>query len=55
MIRLAVTQAAFDAICATLPLKVVAFEGEVTAKGGRSGWTMLFCGVSLRCAAPARA
>jgi hypothetical protein len=37
MIRIAVTQAAFDAICATLPLKGVAFEGErLILDGGRS-------------------
>jgi hypothetical protein len=38
MIRIAVTQAAFDAICATLPLNGVAFEGEVTAKGEWTIW-----------------
>jgi hypothetical protein len=38
MIRIAVTQAAFDAICATLPVKGVVFEGELTAKGERTIW-----------------
>jgi hypothetical protein len=38
MIRIAITVEAFDAICATLPLKGVVFEGELTAKGERTIW-----------------
>jgi hypothetical protein len=35
MIRIAITQAAFDAIAATLPLGSVAFEGQPNEKGER--------------------
>ena len=35
MIRIAITEAAFKAITATLPLGSVAYEAEVTAKGER--------------------
>jgi hypothetical protein len=38
MIRIAITQAAFDAICATLPLGSVAYEAETNAKGERLIW-----------------
>ena len=33
MIRIAISQAAFDAIVATLPLGSVAYEAETNAKG----------------------
>ena len=35
MIRIAVSSAAFDAICATLPVGSVGFESEATKQGGR--------------------
>jgi hypothetical protein len=38
MIRFAITEAAFKAITATLPLGSVAYEAEVTAKGERLIW-----------------
>ncbi len=38
MIRIAITEAAFKAITATLPLGSVAYEAEVTAKGERLIW-----------------
>ena len=38
MIRIAISPAAFDAICATLPLGSVAYEAEATANGGRQIW-----------------
>jgi hypothetical protein len=34
-IRVAITQAAFEAIVATLPLRSVGYGAEVTAKGER--------------------
>jgi hypothetical protein len=36
MIRIAITEAAYDAICATLPLGTVAVEPELNAKGERT-------------------
>ena len=38
MIRIAITEAAFEAIAATLPLGSVGFEGQVDAKGQRLIW-----------------
>ena len=38
MIRIAITQAAFDALAATLPLGSVAYETELDAKGERLIW-----------------
>jgi hypothetical protein len=38
MIRVAVSQAAFDAIAATLPLGSVGYENEVNEKGERYVW-----------------
>jgi hypothetical protein len=38
VIRIAITQAAFDAIASTLPLGSVGFEAEFTADGGRFIW-----------------
>jgi hypothetical protein len=38
MIRIAITEAAFKAITATLSLGSVAYEAEVTAKGERLIW-----------------
>ena len=38
MIRIAITQAAFEAIAATLPLGSVAFEKELNAKGECHVW-----------------
>jgi hypothetical protein len=38
MIRIAITQAAFDAIAATLPLGSVGYENETNEKGERLIW-----------------
>jgi len=38
MIRLAITQAAFEAIAATLPLGSVGYEAEADANGERLIW-----------------
>jgi hypothetical protein len=38
MIRIAISQAAFDAIVATFPLGSVGYEAERTAKGERLVW-----------------
>jgi hypothetical protein len=38
VIRIAVSQAAFDAIAATLPLAGLAYEAEVNARGERTIW-----------------
>ena len=38
MIRIAVTQAAFEAIAATLPLGSVGYENEVNERGERYVW-----------------
>jgi hypothetical protein len=38
MIKIAITQAAFDAICATLPLGSVNYENETTERGERYVW-----------------
>jgi hypothetical protein len=38
MIRIAITQAAYDAIASTLPLGTVAVEPEVNEKGERLIW-----------------
>jgi hypothetical protein len=38
MIRIAISQAAFEAIAATLPLGSVAFEAELDANGQRYVW-----------------
>ena len=38
MIRIAITQAAFEAICATLPLGSVGYENETTERGERLIW-----------------
>jgi hypothetical protein len=38
MIRIAIPQAAFDAIAATLPLGSLAYEAETNAKGERLIW-----------------
>jgi hypothetical protein len=38
MIRIAISQAAFDAIAAMLPLGGVAYEAEANAKGERLIW-----------------
>jgi hypothetical protein len=35
MIRIAIRQAAFDAIAATIPVGSVLYEAEASAKGGR--------------------
>ena len=34
MIRIAITQAAYDAICATLPLGSAGYENEAKREGG---------------------
>jgi hypothetical protein len=38
VIRIAITQAAFDAICATLPLGSVGYENETNERGERLIW-----------------
>jgi hypothetical protein len=38
MIRIAITQAAFDAIAATLPLGSVSYENHVNERGERYVW-----------------
>jgi hypothetical protein len=38
MIRIAITQAAFDAICATLPLGSVGYENQIDERGERLIW-----------------
>ena len=38
MIRIAITEAVFDAIAASMPLGSVAYEAEVTANGERLIW-----------------
>ena len=38
MVRIAITQAAYDAICATLPLGSVAVEAEANERGERYVW-----------------
>ena len=38
MIRIAISQAAFDAIVATLPLGTVGYEAEANAEGERLIW-----------------
>jgi hypothetical protein len=38
MIRIAITQAAYDAICATLPLGSVGYENKVNERGERLIW-----------------
>ena len=38
MVRIAITQAAYDAICATLPLGSVGNEHEANEKGERLIW-----------------
>ena len=41
MVRIAITQAAYDAICATLPLESVGYENEANEKGERQIWLEL--------------
>ena len=56
MIRIAITQAAFDAIAATLPLGSVGYENETNERGERLIWLdPPWSTVSEPCAAPARA
>jgi hypothetical protein len=38
MVRIAITQAAYDAICATLPLGSVGYENEADEEGNRLIW-----------------
>jgi hypothetical protein len=38
MVRISISQAAFDAVAATLPLGSMAFEPELNAKGERLVW-----------------
>jgi hypothetical protein len=38
MVRIAITQEAFDAICATLPLGSVSFENKTNERGERLIW-----------------
>ena len=53
MVRIAITQAAFDAIAKTLPFGSVGYENKVNAKGERLIW--LDPGVVDRLRSPARA
>jgi hypothetical protein len=38
MIRIAITTAAYDAICATLPLGSVGYENQINERGERLIW-----------------
>ena len=38
MVRIAITQAAFDAICATLPFGSVSYENAIDEHGNRLIW-----------------
>jgi hypothetical protein len=38
LIRIAISPAAYDAICATLPLGSIGFERDPNAKGERTVW-----------------
>jgi hypothetical protein len=38
MVRIAITQEAFDAICATMPLGTVSYENPANEKGERLIW-----------------
>jgi hypothetical protein len=38
LIRISITPAAFDAICATLPVRSVGYETEANERGERSVW-----------------
>jgi hypothetical protein len=53
VVRIAITQAAFDAIAKTLPFGSVGYENKVNAKGERLIW--LDPGVVDRLRSPARA
>ena len=56
MIRIAVSQAAFEAIAATLPLGSVAYEAQCGAQGQQLIWLEArVLANSPRCAAMARA
>jgi hypothetical protein len=41
MIRITISRAAFDAICATLPVGSVAVAAEVNGRGERLIWLLL--------------
>ena len=53
MIRIAIGQAAFDAIASTIPIGSVGYEGQTNEKGERLIW--LDPGVVDRLRSPARA
>ena len=56
MIRIAISQAAFDAIARTLPLGSVAVEAEANERGSvLSGWRLRWWTGSARCGDRARA
>jgi hypothetical protein len=55
MIRIAISQAAFDAIAATLPLGSVGYEAQRSADGHSSGWRRAQTTASRCCAGRARA
>jgi hypothetical protein len=46
MVRIAITQAAFEAIAKTLPLGSVGYENKVNEKGERLIWWSVGCWTS---------
>jgi hypothetical protein len=51
MTRIAITQAAYDAICATLPLGSVGYENKTNERGERCcGWIGRWSTGCARCA-----
>jgi hypothetical protein len=54
MIRIAITEAAFEAIAATLPLGSVAYEPKLDWQGQRLVWLEANVGGSARRAQPSR-
>jgi hypothetical protein len=56
MVRIAISQAAFEAIAATLPLGSVGYENKVNERGEKLIWLIgrWWTGCAL-CVAPARA
>jgi hypothetical protein len=56
MIRIAISQAAFDAIVATMPLGSVSYENKTNEKGERLIWLrMMLSANSIICAVQAKA
>ena len=54
MIRIAITEAAFEAIAATLPLGSVNYENHVNERGERYVWLAAECGRPAQGTAPTR-